>query len=300
MGVLTGKKVITFGDSIVDGHLYKKAGFMEFVAEQEGMSVTKYANNGACIMPGSPIDEEGLGGMILEDQIRKAAEDGLDPDYVVFDGGTNDAYAPVMEKLGEINLTDNPSIRDMLTVELERAEGNGAFLAEGLYERQALGALVPYIQTEIDGKICRTRITPKLLKGYGMSREAVMKQAMDNVQKKNPARLFRMGASEGLSYFIVSGKDREGGATAALYPGMLDELRRKIGEDYYVVPTSKGEVVAMGKSEGVSLDILQKFLVERNRTQEPSQILSSRIFEYKDDEKQLSVCRPDRNRDMGR
>lgn len=101
MGVLTGKKVITFGDSIVDGHLYKKAGFMEFVAEQEGMSVTKYANNGACIMPGSPIDEEGLGGMILEDQIRKAAEEGDDPDYVVFDGGTNDAYAQVMEKLGD-------------------------------------------------------------------------------------------------------------------------------------------------------------------------------------------------------
>ena len=101
MGVLTGKKVITFGDSIVDGHLYKKAGFMEFVAEQEGMSVTKYANNGACIMPGNPIDEEGLGGMILEDQIRKAAEEGDDPDYVVFDGGTNDAYAQVMEKLGD-------------------------------------------------------------------------------------------------------------------------------------------------------------------------------------------------------
>lgn len=30
---------MTFGDSIIDGHLYKKAGFMEFVAEQEGMSV---------------------------------------------------------------------------------------------------------------------------------------------------------------------------------------------------------------------------------------------------------------------
>lgn len=101
MGVLTGKKVLTFGDSIVDGHLYKKAGFMEFVAEQEGMSVRKYANNGACVMPGNPVDEEGLGGMILEDQIRKAAEDGHDPDYVVFDGGTNDAYAPVMEKLGD-------------------------------------------------------------------------------------------------------------------------------------------------------------------------------------------------------
>ena len=73
MGVLTGKKVLTFGDSLLDGHLYKSAGSMQFLAEQEGMSVTKYANNGACVMPGHPLDESGLGGMILEDQIPKAA-----------------------------------------------------------------------------------------------------------------------------------------------------------------------------------------------------------------------------------
>ena len=73
MQKLKGKKVLTFGDSIIDGHLYKKAGFMEFVAEQEGMSVKKYANNGACILPGNPIDEAGLGGMVLSDQVEKAA-----------------------------------------------------------------------------------------------------------------------------------------------------------------------------------------------------------------------------------
>lgn len=101
MGILTGKKVLAFGDSIVDGHLYKKAGFMEFVAEQEGMSVVKYANNGACVMPGTSVDREGLGGMILEDQILPAAKAGFSPDLVVFDGGTNDAYAPVMEHLGD-------------------------------------------------------------------------------------------------------------------------------------------------------------------------------------------------------
>ncbi len=52
MGNLKGKKILAFGDSIIDGHLYKKAGFMEFVAEQEGMELRKYANNGACILPG--------------------------------------------------------------------------------------------------------------------------------------------------------------------------------------------------------------------------------------------------------
>lgn len=102
MGILTGKKVITFGDSIIDGHLYKKAGFMEFAAEQEGMEIRKYANNGACIMPGTPVGPDGLGGMILE-QVRAAAEElpGYDPDYVVFDGGTNDAYEPILERLGD-------------------------------------------------------------------------------------------------------------------------------------------------------------------------------------------------------
>lgn len=102
MGILTGKKVLAFGDSIIDGHLYKKAGFMEFVAKQEGLELRKYANNGACILPGTPIDEEGLGGMILR-QVQKAAEEekGEEPDYVVFDGGTNDAYEPVMARLGD-------------------------------------------------------------------------------------------------------------------------------------------------------------------------------------------------------
>lgn len=100
---LAGKRVLTFGDSIIDGHLYKKAGFMEFVAEQEGMTVRKYANNGACVMPGHPVDENGLGGMILEDQIEAAARAGEQADYIVFDGGTNDAYPPVMEKLGDVS-----------------------------------------------------------------------------------------------------------------------------------------------------------------------------------------------------
>lgn len=102
MGSLAGKTVLTFGDSIIDGHLYKKAGFMEFVADSEGMIVKKYANNGACIMPGNPVREDGIGGMILTDQVMKAAEHHLTPDFVVFDGGTNDAYEPVLERLGDV------------------------------------------------------------------------------------------------------------------------------------------------------------------------------------------------------
>ena len=77
---LTGKTMITFGDSIVAGHMYLKAGFGEFLAEKEGMSVlTKYAVNGAGISA-------------IYEQVMGAAADGHNPDFVVFDGGINDAY----------------------------------------------------------------------------------------------------------------------------------------------------------------------------------------------------------------
>ena len=82
----------------------KKAGFMEICGRTRGYEcVKKYANNGACILPGNPIDEAGLGGMVLSDQVEKAAAENEWADYIVFDGGTNDAYAPVLDMLGDVS-----------------------------------------------------------------------------------------------------------------------------------------------------------------------------------------------------
>ncbi|WP_168801710.1 SGNH/GDSL hydrolase family protein [Glycomyces buryatensis] len=90
-GVLDGASVYAFGDSIVYGHRYPR-GFMDFVAEREGMELTKYAVNGATVGPVSGPPE----GKILT-QIQSASPQA--PDFVVFDGGTNDAI-PLHEQDG--------------------------------------------------------------------------------------------------------------------------------------------------------------------------------------------------------
>jgi hypothetical protein len=83
-GLLQGKSVYAFGDSIVAGHKYSR-GFVNLVAEREGIAVTKYARNGATVMDaGYPA------GTVVE-QVRAAS--GASPDLVVFDGGTNDIEA---------------------------------------------------------------------------------------------------------------------------------------------------------------------------------------------------------------
>jgi hypothetical protein len=80
-GRLKGKTMYAFGDSIVYGHAYPR-GFVNFTAERELMNLNKYAVNGATIGP------SGGSGQILG-QVKGAASKA--PDYVVFNGGTNDA-----------------------------------------------------------------------------------------------------------------------------------------------------------------------------------------------------------------
>ncbi|CAM5441827.1 hypothetical protein [Streptomyces afghaniensis 772] [Streptomyces afghaniensis] len=82
-GSLAGSSVYAFGDSIVYGHQYARS-FVNFVAEREGMTLTKYARNGATVGPAPTA----IGGQILN-QVKSASSQA--PDFVVFDGGTNDA-----------------------------------------------------------------------------------------------------------------------------------------------------------------------------------------------------------------
>ena len=82
---LAGRSVYAFGDSIVYGHVYPRS-FADLVAEQEGMTLTKFARNGATI----GADPHASGGQILA-QVEEATD--IAPDFVIFDGGTNDAQS---------------------------------------------------------------------------------------------------------------------------------------------------------------------------------------------------------------
>ncbi|MCX3291873.1 SGNH/GDSL hydrolase family protein [Streptomyces sp. NEAU-H22] len=80
---LTGRSVYAFGDSIVYGHVYPRS-FVDVVAEGAGMALSKFARNGATI----GADPHASGGQILA-QVEQAPA--VAPDFVLFDGGTNDA-----------------------------------------------------------------------------------------------------------------------------------------------------------------------------------------------------------------
>ena len=81
LNALTGKKIYSFGDSLVAGH-YSKNGMLDGITKAYGMDYTKYAQNGATV---------NLSGKSVYNQVLNASA--ICPDFVVFDGLTNDVGA---------------------------------------------------------------------------------------------------------------------------------------------------------------------------------------------------------------
>lgn len=78
------KSVYAFGDSIVYGHNAPDSSFMQLIANDYAINLNMMAKNGATIMPSN--------NHILS-QIKNAPDEA--PDFVIFDGYTNDAYGSV-------------------------------------------------------------------------------------------------------------------------------------------------------------------------------------------------------------
>jgi lysophospholipase L1-like esterase len=108
---LAGKSIYAFGDSIVHGHVYPRS-FVDLVAEREGMALTKFARNGATV----GADPHASGGQILA-QVEEATAIAA-PDFVIFDGGTNDAESIFRDHaytIGTVTTGAEPGLYDVGT-----------------------------------------------------------------------------------------------------------------------------------------------------------------------------------------
>ena len=101
MSGLKAKTIYGFGDSIVAGH-YLKIGMLNHVVEKNEMEFTNYAVNGATIIPDIAKQIPDLIWVWdIAKQIAHASE--RVPDFICFDGLTNDAVELVKDNyLGKI------------------------------------------------------------------------------------------------------------------------------------------------------------------------------------------------------
>lgn len=96
------------------------------------------------------------------------------------------------------------------------------------------------------------------------------------------------GEEEEESLYVLSNKLRSFGAASMLYEGILEEVGQKLGENYYILPSSIHEVIVVPESKSPVKQDLEEMVREINETQvEEEEVLSDRVYYFSRKENRL-------------
>lgn len=195
-------------------------------------------------------------------------------------------------------------IEDKLVVQLADAEKNKERLKELVYKPVGNGyVLIPYIVVKEDENASmRAAVTKPMAQELGYDIDKLMNTAFQNtVERYEPIFvgmedvLFTMGNSikaanpmkedftlnSHLGMYLLSNTRRENGAAVLYYPDMARRIGEILGDSYYVLPSSRHEVLIIPDGAGLTLQQTQMMVRDVNQTVvEPQDILSDRVLFY--------------------
>ena len=200
-------------------------------------------------------------------------------------------------------LRNYENVKKKMEVHLVSKENNEAFLARGLYRLNEVGAEVVYIKLaqNVDGQAI-VRVTNELMQKYKVSPEEVFAQAYENTIEQYPLKIMKINDVIGKSVgeggenepqmYVVTNDQQINGATVLLYPETLKKIEERVGGEYYILPSSVHEILAVPKKQTSMVAELRQMVRNINRSiVEPTERLAGEVFEYESKENQLHKCK---------
>lgn len=97
-----------------------------------------------------------------------------------------------------------------------------------------------------------------------------------------------MDAPYGIPMKVLTNRKRTHGAACILYPGVLDKMARRIGSDFFILPSSLHEVILLPDKGNEDSEVLKGIIREVNSTQvAPEEVLSDTLYRYDRAEKRV-------------
>lgn len=155
----------------------------------------------------------------------------------------------------------------------------------GIYRKIEDLYLVPYIQVTPD-ECAITKVTPQILDIWNVSEEEVFAQAEKNQITLRPAKITpiceALGLPDmGLNVYIISTEKGVNGASAIFYEGMVEQIKKRIGGDFYIIPSSIHELLVVPKDDMRSIDDLKEMVTTVNATEVGAEdILNNSVYTY--------------------
>lgn len=191
----------------------------------------------------------------------------------------------------KFSYADYDTIKENLAVRLEPAtkeeEASGS-----VYEKNALGILSVYyrVPNRENTGWQWTRVPLYMQQFYGVSKEEIIAKGLENTSGFSLLRIYPVTAKGKESMSLITTFDRSYGATAFLYPGVQEELRKQMRGEYYVLPLNVNEILTIKKRSPVKEEQLRKFQQRILQNTLGKDYLSGDLFVYDTKEKRLTVC----------
>lgn len=123
-------------------------------------------------------------------------------------------------------------------------------------------------------------MVPQIMSDYGVDREEAIKMVNDMVPTDD-------------KLFVLTNNQKLNGAAALLDEKMMEQIAERVGNGFYILPSSVHEVLIVPKEAGMDFKDLEAMVQEVNATQvAPQDKLSDHVYQY--DNETREVFRADR------
>lgn len=173
---------------------------------------------------------------------------------------------------------------------------------QGLENRpwRPMGDLALIYSIEL-GSSGRLPVDNKLASSFELDEDTLFEAAFRYSPDLCPAEVLTMGEALGFpgnhpeDMLVISNTEHADGASAILYPGVAENIRDRLGGDFYILPSSVHEILAIPK-QPERLEELNAMVKEINRSiVNPRDFLSDHVYEHNG--RDLSIAREEPSRE---
>lgn len=276
-----------------------ESGFKDVQTREESVEKLNGGYDAVTITPG----DSHIGVNLNVDSFYQAYEDGADMSEVVakakqvaVDGIEN---TPVLDVA---SLTNYDQMKDKLSMEVVSAETNAEMLRNVPHQNmEDMAVVYRFVLDSTENGRATILATNNMIEAMGVSPEQLHADAMENAPQIKPATI--TGMSEVIAemmgkdtaeimgivpvdpkdeqMYVATVSDKVMGAGVLAYQNFMDEAAERVGGSFYVLPSSRHEVLLVPDNGQMSLYDLEAMVREVNATQvAPEDKLTDNVYHY--------------------
>ena len=233
-------------------------------------------------------EQDGSSPVINMEMFYQQYQDGRDMQDIMQDMA-GIALMPLPASIDIEALKDYENVKDKLFVRLSSVEGNEEIMAGSPHHMAADMMMTYHIHIpEMNGEgFMSARVTNEMLKDFGITPEQLHQDAIASTAHIfEPKVQGMMEAITGIPeeephMLVVTNSIGTLGASALFCEGVMDQVAEKMNGDYFVLPSSQHELLAVPDNGDFSRADLEKMVREANRTVvDAPDRLSDEVYHY--------------------